>query len=336
VTVGGSPVSATYGTSGWLAAATLVVYPLLKYGVAFRVPLSVLTLLAVVAAYVLVIYLIRSISGAVYYGGLWPILAAGAVALVAGWMVCHPSQRFMMVCEMVMITGTGAVVGTRVRAGDSGSRVYLYGTLVVIAGGIAMYAAQWGQLMAIFASAGKEAVDSVTQNLTAFGYHPEAAKAYAGQMNSIVEVMARLVPSATIINMVAQFSIGFVWFLSRGVSAERSAVLLAPLTRWRVPFGLIALVIAAALGRLLGGELVVLIADNLFLGLSVCYCVGGLALAAHVLIRLNLPLVVRVLFYIAMLLTGVIGYMLIVLLGFVDSFADWRKLSSQSIELDKS
>jgi hypothetical protein len=37
-----------------------------------------------------------------------------------------------------------------------------------------------------------------------------------------------------------------------------------------------------------------------------------------------------------MLLTGLIGFALIVLLGFIDSFADWRKLSGQSIELDKS
>jgi uncharacterized protein YybS (DUF2232 family) len=208
--------------------------------------------------------------------------------------------------------------------------------LAVIAGGIAMYAAQWGQLMTIFGTVGQETIESLTGNLIAFGYHPDAAKAYADQMTGVVDIMARLVPAATIINMVAQFSIGFVWFLARGVPAEKSATLLAPFTRWRVPFALTTVVIAAALGRILGGETVRLIADNLFLALAICYCVGGLALIAYAAQRLHLPLVVKILFYIAMLLSGVIGFSLVVLLGFFDSFADWRKLSGQSIELDKS
>ncbi len=336
MTVGGSPATVTPGIKVWLAAAVLVLFPLLKYGVAFRLPLSVLTLVTIVVTYVLVIYLFRAISDAVYHGGLWPILAAGAMALVAGWTVCHPMQRVMMISETTMLAGTGALVGVRLRAGDSGLKAFLLGTSVVVLGGIIMYAQQWGPLMTMFEAAGREAIDSFSGNLTAFGYHPEAAQAYSRELETIVRVMARLVPAATIINLIAQFAVGFVWFLMLGVSAERQATLLAPFTRWRVPFAMIGLVIAAALGRLVGGEAIALVADNLFLVLALFYCVGGLALMAHFLIRLKLPLGVKILFYIAMILTGLIGFMLVVLLGFIDSFTDWRKLSAQSIELDKS
>ena len=335
MTGGGSPVAAAPNSRVWLAAVALVLFPLLKYGVAFRLPLSVLTFVTIVVTYGLAIYLFRTISTAVYYGELRQILAAGAMALVAGWLVCHPSQRVMMISETTMIAGTGALVGVRLRAGDSGLKAFMLGALVVILGGIVMFAREWGPLMTIFETAGRETIDSFTGNLTAFGYHPEAAQTYANELQSIVKVMARLVPAATVINMVAQFAVGFMWFLTRGLPEERSAVLFAPLTRWKVPFAMIGLVIAAALGRLFGGEIIALIADNLFLALTFCYCIGGVAFMAHLLVRLQLPLGVKILFYIAMILTGLIGYMLVVLLGFIDSFADWRKLSAQSIELDK-
>ena len=336
MTVGESPVATTQGNRVWPVAVALVLFPLLKYGVAFRLPLSVITLVTIVVTYVMVIYLFRAISGAVYYGGLWPIAAAGVLALVAGWTVCLTSQRIMMVCEMVMMTGTGAVVGARMRAGDSGAKAYLFGALVVTAGSTAMFGPEWADLMAFVRSIGQESVLTATQNLTAFGYHPEAAQAYGVFMAQIANVVTRLIPVLMILGVLAQYSVAHLWFLARGIPRERSAVLLAPFTRWRIPFEPVGLVILAAVGRLFGGETIVLIADNLLFGLAVCYCVGGVSLAAHFLVRLNLPLAVKVLFYIALVLTGLIGFGLIVLLGFIDSFADWRKLSAQSIELDKS
>jgi hypothetical protein len=261
-----------------------VAYPLLKYGVAFRLPLSVLTFLAVVIAYVLVIYLFRAISGVVCHGGLWPVLAAGAAAVLAGWMVCHPSQRGMMVSELVMMAGAGTVVGARIRIGDSGSKAYLFGALVVLFGGIGMYAPEWSQLMTLFKVVGRETVDSLAQNLVAFGYHPDAAQAYAGQLDSIVQVMARLTPAFTLVNLLAQFSVAFVWFLARGISAERSAALLAPFVRWRVPFGLMAR--DCGRPRATARQRAVVRRRQPVFGLAICYCVGVWPWPP-VLVRLN-------------------------------------------------
>ena len=336
-TVGGNPAANVTGWQIWPAAAALVLYPLLKYGVAFRLPLSVWTFLAIVASYVLVIYLIRSIGGAVYYGGLRPILAASAVALVAGWIVCHPLQRVMMTAEMVMISGAAITVGARVRNGDSGSKAYLYGALAIIAGGIAMYAAQWGQLMTIFQTAGRETVESLTANLTAFRI---SSRGGSGVRRSDERRGGRHGPTGPGGHDRKHGRRSF-----RSVSSGSWRAAFRPRSRRRCslrfpagvcPFALTTVVIAAALGRILGGPTLQLIADNMFMALAICYCVGGLSVLAYAANRLKLPIVVRILFYIAMLLTGLIGFSLVVLLGFFDSFADWRKLSGQSIELDKS
>ena len=46
-----------------------------------------------------------------------------------------------------------------------------------------------------------------------------------------------------------------------------------------------------------------------------------------------MPAFVKVIFYIMLLLSGVLGYVAIVLVGFIDSFADWRKVNEPPIEL---
>ena len=84
---------------------------------------------------------------------------------------------------------------------------------------------------------------------------------------------------------------------------------------------------------MVGGETITLVADNVLLAMSIYYCVGGLALLAHGLKRFKLPLFVKVMFYIMLTLSGVLGYIVIVLVGFIDSFADWRKVNEPPIEL---
>jgi hypothetical protein len=168
------------------------------------------------------------------------------------------------------------------------------------------------------------------------GYHPDAVESYTAMLLGVSKAVARLVPAMTLMDLVVQFSIGFLWFLWRGLAAERSATLLRPMAQWKVPFALTPLVVAATLGRLLGNDTVILVADNVIMALSLFYCLGGLALITHVLNRLKMPLIVRILFYVMLTLTGLLGYLFTVLLGFLDSFADWRKISPRSIELDKS
>ena len=320
----------------WSVLIALVLFPLLKYGLAVRVAFLPLTAVALVVAYFVAIYLYRTIAEVALQGSFRPIATASAVALLGGAVVCPSQQVAMMLAETLTIAVAGVAAGRSLRSGHSGLKPYVIGTIVALIGGAIMFAPQWNGLMDLLRTIGQENAAALGQRLGMVGYHPEAAQSYADQFDSVVETVARLVPAATLMSVVTQFTVGYLWFLMRGLPKERSAVLLPPFSRWKAPFALTPLLIAAALGRLVGGEIVALAADNILFALSIYYCVGGLALIEYALRRLRLGLTLRILFYIAFTFTGLFGYLLAVLLGFADSFADWRRISRLSIELDKS
>jgi hypothetical protein len=320
----------------WTVLIALVLFPLLKYGLAVRVAFLPLTAVILVVTYFLAIYLYRTITEVVLQRSIWPVAAASAVAMACGAIVCPSGEIVMMLAETLTITAASVVTGRSLHRGNSGLKPYVIGALVVLIGGAVMFAPQWKALMELLKALGQENAAALSQSLGMVGYHPEAARSYADQFNAMVDAVARLVPAATLMSVVTQFTVGYLWFLLRGLPQERSAVLLPPFARWKAPFALTPILIAAALGRLLGGETVVLAADNVLFMLSIYYCVGGLALIEYSLQRLRLRMILRILFYIALTFTGLFGYLLAVLLGFADSFADWRKVSRTSIQLDKN
>jgi hypothetical protein len=330
------PVDARPGSvRRWLPHGVIVLLAPLKYGLALNTGSLLLSLLVLIVAYLLTVYLYRVVIESALSGPHWPLWAATGAAMIAGGVTCPPEQLVSMLANTLMLSGSAIVVAWRLKQGDSSVRLFAWGAFIVLAGGTAMFAAQWSQQMDLLVVLGQESAETFRRSLATMGYHPEAADAYAAQFAGIIESAARVVPATTLMNLVAQFTIGFLWFLGRGLPVERSATMLRPVAQWKVPFALTPLVVAAALGRLLGNDMVVLVADNVILALSLFYCVGGLALTTHVLNRFKAPLLIRILFYVMLTLTGVLGYLLTVLLGFIDSFADWRKLSARSIELDK-
>jgi len=336
MTVGGQAAAGSNRARLWPPLMVIVLLAPLKYGLALQAGSLALSLIVLVAVYLLTIYLYRVVIESAQSGPLWPLWAATGAAMIAGAATCPPEQMVSMLANTLMLSGSAIVVGWRLRLGDSALRLFVWGASAVLVGGTVMFASQWGQQMDMFVMLGQESAEALKQSLSTMGYHPDAADAYADQFVSVSEAAARLVPATTLMNLVAQFTIGLLWFMARGLSAERSVSLLRPMAQWKVPFALTPLVVMAALGRLLGNDTVVLVADNVIMALSLFYCVGGLALMTHVLNRLKTPLIVRILFYVMLTLMGLLGYLFTVLLGFVDSFADWRKVSPRSIELDKS
>ena len=262
----------------WPPLMVIVLLAPMKYGLALQAGSLALTLLILVAVYFLSIYLYRVVIEAAADGPHWPLWVATGVAMIAGAATSPSEQMVSMLANTVMLSGSAIVVGWRLKQGDSALRLFIWGGLVVLAGGTVMFASQWKQQMDLFVMLGQESADTLRQSLLTMGYHPEAADAYAVQFTGLAEASARLVPATTLMNLVAQFMLGFLWFLRRGLPAERAAVMLRPVTRWKVPFALTPVVVAAALGRLLGNDTVVLVADNVIMALSLFYCVGGLAL----------------------------------------------------------
>jgi uncharacterized protein YybS (DUF2232 family) len=59
--------------------------------------------------------------------------------------------------------------------------------------------------------------------------------------------------------------------------------------------------------------------------LAVFYAICGLSFMEYTLHRVRVSLVIRILFYLLLFLTQIAGLLVMVLIGFVDSFMDWRK-----------
>ena len=82
-----------------------------------------------------------------------------------------------------------------------------------------------------------------------------------------------------------------------------------------------------------GWLVVEVIADNGLVISAIFYCVAGLALVEFTIRRLKVSWFMKALFYLMLFLTQIFGFVLVSLLGFIDSFADWRKIAAAKIAL---
>jgi uncharacterized protein YybS (DUF2232 family) len=228
------------------------------------------------------------------------------------------------------------VIGRLARVEQSQLRLYLWGLAVIVVGGLMMWAPEWPLIMRTLSDKAPDLASTAEEILTAAGY-PEAVVAESiDRMRYLLDTAIRLIPTGTVMNIVAQYSVGCLWFLYRGVPANAAVGELRPFSLWKAPFGLTPVLIVAILGLQFGGETINLVAINVLATLSIFYCVTGLSFLEYFLKRLKMPLWLKVVLYIVFVLSGLIGYFGAALLGFIDSFADWRKVSRGAIDLNNS
>jgi hypothetical protein len=310
-------------------------HPLLL-AIAFRAETLLVSVPALAAAYVVGTYVTVSLARSVAEQRIGPVGAAAVLAAAIGAGICPTEQVFIMVMTWAAITASGVVVGYRARQETSRLRLYLWGLATVVVGALVVNVPQWSAMLHASAEATTRILADLQTSLTTAGYNAQESQDFLARAKRVLDVTTRVLPAATIMNVVAQFSIGFLWFLGRRVSSNVVCGRLLPFAYWKLPFGLTPVVVAAILARLLGNDTLKLVSDNILLSLSIFYCVAGLSLTDWLLGRLRMTIGLKVLFYIMLTLTGLIGYFVAVLLGFIDSFADWRKLSSpEAINLKK-
>lgn len=321
--------------SARLAPVALIVFPWLNFGLVHRIENLPLATLLMTIAYLLGIFVFKSVASAAREGSITLTLGAAVLGGLIGGISCQPEQIWMMTVIWSAMILTGWLVGRRARSEPSGLRLYLWGTAVILVGGLIVLAPQWPELMRVAALASQDMVAKIENVMVTGGYNVDAARIYGEQVQSGMNLAIRLMPAATIMNLVLQFSLGFLWFLGRPRPGENT-LSVRPFTAWKVPFALMPVLLAVVPARLFGGPTLALAADNILLVLSIYYCVGGLALMEHFLHRLKMATGMKILFYIMMVITGLLGYLITVVIGFLDSFADWRRLSTGvAIDLKK-
>ncbi|MBD3257664.1 DUF2232 domain-containing protein [candidate division GN15 bacterium] len=315
--------SATARFSSWPVLIAILVYPLM-YGMGASGSV-LLSLLGSTLAYLLAVYLYQGIP-AVMSRGRWKLtMAALVVALVIG-LALTPSQfAAMYAVSLVTIAMVGVVVGVMAKRESSQLRLYLYGLIVTAIGAIAIWSPNWSMIIEGAESLGTEMMEEALAMSGGGGMSEEQLAQFRESARRMFAMIGYLSPVGTVMTTVMQFSLGFLWFMHRTIPADAPAGRLRPFTQWRVPFALMPVLIVVGLLRLVGGDMLTLAMDNLLVAASLFYCVTGLALLEFALQKIKLNLGVKIVFYILMVFTGLIGYLGMVLLGFLDSFFDWRK-----------
>lgn len=277
-------------------------------------------------SYGLIIYLFFGISRMSFEGRNRIMWIGGLVATAMSLALSGFASTWVTCTGWAVLLGAGFVVGRMTHDGQRPGRIYIAGVAIVAA----LSLAQWLPLLADVMEVSRESLATMTENarpgLLASGYTTEQTERLLTEFGSMLEAILRLMPAAILLSVMGQFTIGFLLF-SRWLGSRDSSHHLAQFSHWKMPFMFTPVLMLAIILRLLGGDDLRLVADNSLAILAVFYCVTGLALVEHVLRRARTTRFVKVLFYVLLFFTQVLGFVVTAVLGFIDSFVDWRKVS---------
>lgn len=152
------------------------------------------------------------------------------------------------------------------------------------------------------------------------------------QLKLVSKGVIRLLPATLVLSWLVQYLIGLLLFL-RATELLGMRRPVQPFAGWHLPFWLNGVLIIAALGRLLGTEQVAYWADNLLAVLAVVYSVGGLSIGEFFMRRFRFGLFMKGAIYLMLFLSGLVGCLLLIALGFFDSALNWRNRPEQGNEL---
>ncbi len=292
--------------------------------------IGVVTVLASLLAYFLTMYIYFGIAR-LAYEHRYRLLAVGAAsAVIIACILAGPADLAFPLCGWAMLLLAGVVTGRLTRRRYRQGQVYIIGALVVTG----LFTLQSISLWTEFLAVAPDLVDNLTaqlqQLLGSQGHNPEVVRESVDQSRQAFNIVIRLFPALTVMGTLIQFSVGYLAF-SRWVCRRESSLVWVPPLYWKVPFGFSVVVMAAILLRLLGGDSLQTVGDNVLAVLATYYCVAGLALIEYFIRKLRVSRLMKVLFYLLLLLTQLMGFLVVALAGFIDSFADWRRVQLQKV-----
>lgn len=183
----------------------------------------------------------------------------------------------------------------------------------------------WAKLFESAADLVNLMVDDISENLLAWGYSEAKIQSIGEQMRVISNGMLRILPAMSLMAAMFQFAIAF-WFFARWLSSRGAGYANFPsFILWKIPFVLTPALLIAVSMRLLGNDLMVLIADNLILILAMVYSIAGIALLEFFMKKFRFGVISRIIIYFLFLVTHVVGFAFLAVAGFIDSFFDWRR-----------
>ncbi len=287
------------------------------FGFAAEQTVTAATLAQATVAYVAAVFAYHAVMRLTFEEKFRTLGASVAVAAIVAMGATGADSLWLIALTLGVVVVSGLICGRLAKRGWRFDRAYIVGLLAALVFFAVQYAPYWPELMAN----AREAANTALQQ---FGAASAGSSEDLGNVPRVFNAVVRLTPAFTIMSGALQFSLGFLLF-AFVVSRKYPWVGTIPFTRWQAPFAATPLLAGLILLRFFGTETLVLVADNALFCLSLYYCVAGLAVIEYHLDKLMLGGLMKTFFYILLFFTGLIGFAAAALLGFADSFFEWRK-----------
>ena len=267
------------------------------------------------------------------------------LSLVLGYL----NDSFVQILfTQIGLIGSALVTGTLTRSVESPAKRWLYGAAVSLLATGTWLIVDYDRIMSTLTPTDSVAVSSGSTDSTGVqtilsdstgltGIIGDTAKTtpmnaddsialYGISFRTLTE---RLLPGSLIVSELTPVAVGGVLF-ARSVSALQGAG--AALPSLRIPFGLMPVLTAALVVRLLLDEPFTRVADNVILVLLLVYLVGGIALVSFLMSHFHWPFPIRLGSWMLLVLFSVYLFPLLMVAGLVDSFLDLRTRLSTPAE----
>ena len=318
--------------SCYFTAMAFPVFVVVTYGPILGQLTPLVGLLISTILYFAAIYFFYGIAELAFERHTYLLWSSAVAAFVVGFLATGLTDIWSVLTGCSMFLFGGVIVGRMCRDGHSPGRTYLIGAAVVALFFTAQLFGYWAPLMDQTSQDIPRVLAEMEPIYRSFGFTEEATQDILAQAERLFGVLVRLIPAFTVLGALMEFSLGFLVFAHVVNRRHPWRGFRAPFSRWRIPFAFTPVVAITILARLLGNDTAQLVADNVLAILALYYCIAGLALIEYYMNKLSLPPLLRFSFYMLLFLTQFVSLLAataafgtMTLLGFVDSFADWRK-----------
>ncbi|MBI5266568.1 MAG: DUF2232 domain-containing protein, partial [candidate division Zixibacteria bacterium] len=291
-------------------------------------PLGVLVLIAIWAT---TVFLYGGLP-ALVFRGQWSSLGAGIVIALGVSAMWAAGTLWPWLTTWLALGGAGIATGHLARTGKPVSVVFGVGALIVISATLLQIVPVYGVMAEIVRTRLDGIIEVLRMQLTSAGNSAAVVDESVVALNKIADTLVRLLPSGMAMAAVTQYALGFGVFSYVVVAPAGQRAVVPPFATWRAPFGLAVLVLMAAAGRFLGGETIKIIADNLLAMLALVYVVTGMSLVEHFMRRVRIGWFGRIAMYIMLFLAQILGFLVVALIGFGDSYFDWRARAERAVD----
>jgi len=325
--------SGTDRNSTFLIVLAMLVYSVLAFGNWLEQSVILITIVVAPITYLLMMYLYYGIAK-LAFNKQYLVLGSGVIlAMILGSLIIESSKMVYVFTGWGVLLSAGYLAGQMTQRGHRSRKVYIISIMALTLFVILHYFSIWQDLSRSSAESIQKLLAQVESQFAIVGGSQESNRMVMELYHKFLVIVFRLMPAIVILSTAVQFSVGYMLFARWIDSHHLTTPRWEPFIYWQMPFSFIPAVIVFIAARLFGGEFIQLASDNALAILAVFYSLTGLALLEFMLRKLRFSNLMKVLFYIMLFFlplvnptSGIIMGAGISLLGFIDSFIDWRKV----------